>query len=295
MQNIYIKIDLYNFNKKNSMEYLNVLKVFRKYYGKNQKYYSSIHPILYYNDEFFTNPLKKTDEEKEEIKDKLLDKYFENYKLGINRCNFFKLFLSILRKYNDNYSLNIEEVINQMIYDFDSKNLAREYRLKEFKITKTGMRNIIIDEKFNTEEFLQFCADYFAFKIILINEDEGKQFNPRNNMLSPKIFIYEGLDNRYYEIIINNKNWISDKDIEYNKYNFGSTNEEIDKRDVLVASEEEEDAKFDCSKLSKMKVKELQEIAEQLLISIQKINPRKTKMINKLKEELIADIINYSE
>ena len=38
------------------MDYLQVLKVFRRYYGQNQKYYTDIHPILYYNDEFFTNP-----------------------------------------------------------------------------------------------------------------------------------------------------------------------------------------------------------------------------------------------
>lgn len=281
------------------MDYLDVLKVFRKYYGKNQKYYSTIHPILYYNDEFFTNPLEKNEEEKEEIKQKSLDKYFSHYKLGINRENFFKLFLSILRKYNEKYSLNIEETINQMIYDFDKLNLSREYRLKEFKITKINMRNIIIDEKFNNWEFIQFCSDYFAFKIIILTEDEIKQFNPRNNILSPKMFIYQGLDDRYYQIIINKKDLINSIDIEYKKYEYSVVDVKVDEKDKENKEDDEKDikdkdAKYDCSKLSKMKLVELQEIAKTLLISIQKINPRKTRMINKKKEELIADIINES-
>lgn len=265
------------------MDYLSVLKVFRKYYGINQKYYSDIHPILYYNDEFYTNPFLKNEEEKEEIKTNCLEKFFGNtYKLGINRDNFFKLFLSILRK-ND-YVLNTEDIVNKMIYDFDKLNLAREYKLREFyKISQATMRNIIIDEKFDSWEFMQFCSDYFSFKIVFINQDEElREFNPRNDktILAPKFFVYQDLNNRFLQVILDDKDWIPHNNTLYQ-----------DKEESNEVSETELEPEYDCTKLMKMKLIELQDIATQLNINIQKMNPRKTRMINKKKEELISDII----
>ena len=275
------------------MDYLQVLKVFRKYYGKNQKYYSSIHPILYYSDDFYTNPFLKNEEEKEEIKTNCLEKYFaKDYKFGINRNNFFKLFLSILRK-ND-YVLNLNETIEQMIFDFDKLNLPREFKFKENyqKITKANMRNIIIEEKFNSWEFMQFCADYFHFKIIFINQNgELRQFNRLCNdtIPAPKVFIYQDLDDRFIQIKLDNQDWLNSSNPCYNKFMPKKReSEELEESDVRNKTPEPE---YDCSKLMKLKLKELQAIANELNINIQKMNPRKTRMINKKKDELIADII----
>jgi len=268
------------------MKYLEVLKVFRTYYGRNQKYYSDIHPILYYNDEFYTNPFLKNREEKEEIKANCLKKYFgDEYKIGINRNNFFKLFLSVLRR--KDYVLNLEETINKMIYDYDKLNLPREYNLRENygKITQPKMRSIIIEEKFNSWEFKQFCSDYFCFKIIFINKnDELRQFNPRcdDTILAPKMFIYQDLDDRFLQIIlgIDDNDWIVHNNKHYNRRQ---------KEEKL--EEKEEEALYDCEKLMKMKLKELQVIACEMNIEIQKMNPKKTRMINKKKDELVGDII----
>lgn len=274
------------------MDYLEILKVFRKYYGKNQKYYTDIHPILYYNDEFYTNPFLKNEEEKEEIKTNCLSKYFGNdYKLGINRNNFFKLFLSILRK--KDYVLNIEDTVNKMIYDFDKLNLAREYNLKDNynKMSKATMRNIIIEGKFNSWEFMQFCSDYFSFKIIFINQTgEISQFNPRcdDSILAPKMFVYQDLNDRFIQIImgLNNSDWISHDNSYYSK-RVEEEKEEVVEPEPVPEPEPE----YDCAKLMKMKLTELHIIAKELNIDIQKMNPRKTRMINKKKDELISDII----
>ena len=49
--------------------------------------------------------------------------------------------------------------------------------------------------------------------------------------------------------------------------------------------------KYDCKKLMKLKLTELQTIAKDLEINIEKMNPRKTRMIKRRKDELIAEII----
>jgi hypothetical protein len=270
------------------MDYLQVLKVFRKYYGKNQKYYSNIHSILYYNDEFYTNPFLKTEEEKEELKNDNLKKYFNEYKLGINRSNFFKLFLTILRK--NNYHLNEGETVNKMIYDFDKLNLASEYKLREkYKITKIIMRNIIINENFNSWEFIQFCSDYFRFKIILIDENNIKYYNPRDNIknLSPKLYVYKDENNRFHQILIDENDWIDSENKNYVRKD--EMKEEIKEESEI--EKEVVEIKYDCKKLIKMKLSQLQEIATSLNINIEKMNPKKTRMIKKRKDELVSEII----
>ena len=84
----------------------------------------------------------------------------------------------------------------------------------------------------------------------------------------------------FYHIRIENKVWIESKDKSYNKY----LHENIEKKT-------EEVKQYDCNKLLKMKLTELQKMAADLNIQIKKLNPRKTRMINKKKDELIADII----
>lgn len=283
------------------MDYLQVLKIFRKHYGSNQKYYSDLHPILYYNDDFYTNPFLNENKKdnilkKEDNQFSCLNKYFKNnYSIGINRENFFKLFLSILRKQNPSFSLPLHEIVNQMIYDFDKLNLSQDYNLKQYKISKSLMRNTILDEKFNSNEFIQFSSDYFKFQITLVDSDESRTFYPRNDPLipSPKLFIYQDIINdRYYQIMIDNKNWIEHNDKIYNDYKKEEPKLEEKKEEVEVEAESDDfEFDFDCGKLMKMKLKEIQDIAKELGINIQKINPRKTRMINKKKDELISELM----
>lgn len=262
------------------MDYLDTLKIFRPFYGKNQKYYSEIHPILYYNDEVYTNPFLKNNENVKEEHDnkKTISKYLKNYQLGFNRNNFFKLFLRILKE--KNFNLSIDEVLRQMIYDFDSLNLFKEYGLRKYKYTRQSVRNSILNREFDKMEFIQFCADYFSFIIHLII-DEMYVFYPRDNkeIMAPKVYIYQDvIYQTYYHIKLNNQIWIEQKYINQKPL-------------VKEAVKEVKKVEYDCSKLIKMKVVELQSIAKDLNIDIQKLNERKTRMINKKKSELIAEII----
>lgn len=277
------------------MECQEVLKIFRKYYGSNQKYYQDLHPILYYNDDFYTNPFVKTSKKILEIKEnefENLDKYFKNYKMGINRDNFFKLFLNILRKNNKNFNLKLNEVINQMIYDFDREDLGKEYNLKQYKISKSLMRNTIIDEKFNTNEFIQFTSDYFSFQINLI-DNEMRSFYPRNDklILAPKLFIYHDIiNNQYYQIKINNKDWLEYTDSDY-KINENTKESETKVSESKTNELQEKNETIDIEKLVKMRLTELQSYAIEHNIDIKKMNNRKTQMINKKKDELISELI----
>ena len=269
------------------MDYLEVLKVFRPFYGKNQKYYSEIHPILYYNDEIYTNPFLQNNENiKEEHNKKnyeIISKYLNNYKIGFNRNNFFKLFLRILRE--KNFKLSFDEVLRQMIYDFDSLNLFKEYGLRQYKYKRDNVRNSILNKEFDKMEFIQFCADYFSFVIHLIN-DQMYIFYPRNDksIRAPKLYIYQDvIYQSYYHIKVNDKLWVEQKYIK----------EKIQEEKIQEEKiqEEKKEPMYDCSKLIKMKVVELRDIAKELNIDIQKLNDRKTRMINKKKSELITEII----
>jgi hypothetical protein len=271
------------------MDFLEVLKVFRNYYGKNKQYYSEIHPILYYNDEFYTNPFLNN---KEEIKEdhntfERLDNLYKNYTIGYNRNNFFQLFLRILR--DKNFKMNTNEIIHQMIHDFDTLNLYKEYNLKQYKIKRIDVRNIIREEKFNSKEFIQFCSDYFSFILVLIDNDEITSFIPRNNpnILAPKIYIfYNFIDQRFYQVKIDNISIIESKS---DKYYMKEDKPKLERHNCEI--QEEKLPEYDCTKLIKMKLIELQEIAKKLNIDIKKLNPKKTRMINKKKNELISDII----
>lgn len=287
------------------MDFLEVLKVFRPFYGKNQKYYSEIHPILYYNDEIYTNPfLNYQQEVKEETQEKLtkfdnVDKHIDNYKLGYNRNNFLKLLLRILKE--QNFNLSQKEIINQMIYDFDSLNLYKEYNFKQYKISRIDLRNLILKEDFDNTYFIQFCVDYFSFIIHIFNNETIESYYPRNdkNIRAPKIFLYQDLLNqRFYHIRVTDKLWLESNDKNYNKYL--NSKPKLIRQDCEIQEQEEEKKEepvveekvfYDCTKLIKMKLSELQGIAEELNIEIQKLNPRKTRMINKKKDELIADIV----
>ena len=285
------------------MDYLEVLKVFRNYYGLNQKYYSELHPILYYNDEIYTNPFLSSnnveDDKKETKQHKKLDTLFENYSLGFNRTNFLDLLLRIFRDYN-NFKISIEEVIYFMIEDYNRLNLYNEYKLKQYKIKKTEMSNILYNKEFHKKEFMQFASDHFRFNIFIINDNEIWKFYPRNNTsnLSPKIFIYyDIINNRFHQIKINNKNLLTNKDDEFMKY---FTNEEIVEIEEEIKEENQEKnqeenqeemrEELDYEKLMKMKLQDLQEIAKNRDIKIYKLNKNKVKMIKKTKSELISDL-----
>ena len=134
------------------MDYLQVLKVFRRHYGRNQKYYSDIHPILYYSDEIFTNPFLEQREQEKEKNLQDLKKYFNNYKIGFRYNTFFPLFLRVLRDLN--FKMREDDIIEKMVHDFDNLNLAREYNLYDLKISKNKMRNILINKQYNTFEFI---------------------------------------------------------------------------------------------------------------------------------------------
>ena len=177
-----------------------------------------------------------------------------------------------------------------MIYDFDKLNLPREYNIKQYKISSAKMRNSIIDGEYNSTPFLQFCSDYFSYNIIMINNEDTVRYHPLNNPSSraPKLFLYEDLINDiYYQVMVDNQDYLIDshKDFSFDK------NPEEEKIEQIEEIPNEEPL-YDCNKLLKMKVSELQEIAQKLNIDIQKMNPRKTRMINKKKDELISDLVN---
>ena len=268
------------------MDYLDTLRVFRPFYGKNQKYYAEIHPLLYYNDEIFTNPFLKVTDVKEEIDLKKVSKHIKNYKVGFKRSNFLKLFLRILKE--NNFSLSYDEVLRQMIYDFDSLNLFKEYNLREYKYSRSDIRNIILNKEVDRFEFIQFCADYFSFVIHLIT-DEMYTFYPRNDkkILAPKVFIFQDIIRQeYIHIRVNDKIWLEQQKIEKEI----SPPQPQQQQQQQQSTEENTKPTYDCSKLTKMKLKELQTIAGKLGIDIQKLNERKTRMINKKKSELISEI-----
>ena len=295
------KIDLI-IKIKVKMDYLQVLKVFRRHYGKNQKYYSDIHPILYYSDEIFTNPFSEQRELEKEKSLQELKKYFNNYKIGYRYTTFFPLFLRVLRDLN--FKMREDDVIEKMVHDFDNLNLAREYNLYEVKISKTKMRNILINKQYNTYEFIKFCCEYFSFIIHIISADNVDIFYPRNdvNILAPKIFIFQDLEGSYHHIQVDGKNYLDHSNTSYFDYFCESNNKDEliiqsdnDSEDQPIVQEQPKEEikqpEFDVSKLLKMKLTELQKIATDMNLSIEKLNKNKTKMIKKKKDELVHDIL----
>ena len=281
------------------MEYLELLKIFRPYYGKNQKYYNEIHPILYYNDEFYKNPFLNNDnnvkEEKENINENQIQKVLTDYKIGYHRDDFLKLLVLIIRERRPD--LNYYNLIDQIIMDYDTLNLYREYNFRDYKISKVDLRNLILNKNFNNLFFIQFCADYFSFIITVISNNEIKVCYPRNDssILAPKIFIYNLYDERFYHLQVNSKYWLL-----HNEYKEQKIKQDVDIKEMKleevkkveeIKEVEEEEPKYDCKELMKLKLTELQDIAKEMNIEIDKLNTSKTKMIKKKKEELIAEII----
>lgn len=276
-----------------NLDYLQVLKIFRPYYGKNQKYYSEIHPILYYNDDFYTNPFNTNNIEKKEEKEVSFNnvkKYIDNYKVGYNRSDFFKLFIKILK--DNKFELQYHDMIQYMIRDFDTLNLYKEYDFKQHKISRNDLRNIIKEVDCNRFEFIQFCADYFSFTFIILDPTTYKIYYPRNdpNILSPKLILYhDNINERFYHIRIHNNIWLNSNNELYKKYFHNNRENRENEKNTNIS---ENKKVYDKKSLTKLKVVELQEIAKTLNIEIQKLNPKKTRMINKRKNELINEILS---
>ena len=287
------------------MDYLQVLKVFRRHYGKNQKYYSDIHPILYYSDEIFTNPFLEKREEEKEKNLQQLEKYFNNYKIGYRYNTFFPLFIRVLRDLD--FKMREDDIIEKMVHDFDNLNLAREYNLYEQKISKNKMRNILINRQYNTHEFIRFCSEYFSFIIHIIKADNVDIFYPKNdaNILAPKIFIYQDIEDNYHNIEVDGKKYLDHSNTSYFDYFVSDKapsteliiHTDNDSEDEVIIQEEKkepepEEPQYDVSKLLKMKLSELQILATEMNLSIEKLNKNKTRMIKKKKDELVNDIIS---
>ena len=67
--------------------------------------------------------------------------------------------------------------------------------------------------------------------------------------------------------------------------------DEVEQEEDEQKEQIEPEPQYDCNELLKKKLGELQELAKDLNIDILKMNPKKTRMINKRKDEIISEIL----
>lgn len=258
----------------------------------------------------------------ESIFNKSIQDFYYDNRIFKNKSSVYTLLNSIFYIGNESYNFFPEKDRENIMKDFIKKidndlfeqNLYNKFDYhKNRKFNKADIQEILKNSyQFKNIEkmwlFLQYLADYLGINIYIFNIANGqinynktekylsKYYGNKYNKSLPNFIII--LENEIYKPVLNKKNnsdsfnkyseniELIDKIWDYLKIvNENTTSNEIKKE------EDDKILKFNSEDLKKMKIEEVKNLCIQNNISLQKLSTKTSKMINKLKEDLINELI----
>jgi hypothetical protein len=254
------------------------------------------------------------------------DFYYDN-RIFKNKSSIYTLLNSIFYIGNEAYNFFSEKDRENIMKDFIKKidndlfeqNLYNKFDYhKNRKFNKADIQEILKNSyQFKNSDkiwlFIQYLADYLGINIYIFNIGNGeinynktekylsKYYGDKYNKSLPNFIII--LENEIYKPVLNKKNnsdsfnkyseniELIDKIWDYLKIvNENTISNEIKKEDD-DKKEDQKILKFNSEDLKKMKIDEIKNLCGHHNISLQKLSTKTSKMINKLKEDLINDLI----
>ncbi len=205
--------------------------------------------------------------------------------------------------YNKIRTLNkgeIQEVLKRAYYfKYDDENI---HILKGYIADYLGVNLYIINKKSNLisiEDSEYYLPTYFTNNynehlpnMIILNDNEiYKPLLKRNQMLNNASFLTYNNEMNEKEIIDNIWKYMSIEKMQIEEESANVTDVTGETKTTTSSSS---NGKFTLNSLKKLKVDELRTICLENKIDIQKKSEKTNKMINKLKDELITDLIKLN-
>lgn len=220
-----------------------------------------------------------------------------------NRTHIFTLFNSIFSIMNSSFYLLKENTkmseIKELIKVFQNKLFEEElykkyyYKSRRFRKTKfIELFNSALNFKTDNDYFYmikQFISDYIGVNIYILNDIESEYYITKKYTDNVGwIFCYY-LEDIYYPVFIdNNDNDLNIINMEYIKENI------INKHGINYKTvHNNDDDKIDTKIYENMKLDKLHELAAQYKIEARKKSSKTDKFINKTKNEIIEELLEY--
>jgi hypothetical protein len=257
--------------------------------------------------------IKKMDTDIIRIKDKFSDIFENKNDKSINpyyikssdknRTHIFTLFNSIFSIMNSSFYLLKENSkmseIKELIKVFQNKLFEEElykkyyYKSRRFRKTKfIELFNSALNFKTDNEYFYmikQFISDYIGVNIYILNDIESEYYITKKYTDNVGwIFCYY-LEDIYYPVFFDdNENDLNIINMEYIKENI------INKHGINYKTiYNNDDDQIDTKIYENMKLDKLQELAAQYKIDARKKSSKTDKFINKTKNEIIEELLEY--
>lgn len=259
---------------------------------------------------------------------KSIDDFYYDNKIFKNKSQIFTLFNSIFNIVNELFDFYeeiekeklIKDFILKMDNDLFEQNLYTKFNyIKNRKFNKSSIQEVLKESlqfKYNEKINLlkEYTADYLGINIYifhiennLINFLNCEKYTPSYygnniNIILPNIvLIYE---NNIYKAVLNySKDKSYDSSIlDYSKYEIIINNIwsylKIEKKDILesvnddnIEEKSDESKKYTLNYLKDLKIENIKKICIDNNIELLKKSDKTSKMINKLKNDLIDDLL----
>lgn len=255
----------------------------------------------------------------------IINFYYDNKKYK-NRSSIFSFLNSLFLIGDEYFNLNdenektniIKDFIKKIDNDLFQKELYHKFDYhKNLTFNKADIQEVIKNayqfktcDKFSLLK--QYISDYLGINIYIFNVNNQlidfdkskyyltKYYNNINKYLPNFMFFY---DNGIYKPILLKLDTSSiikyslNKEIIDNIWNYFKIDDKIDDKNIVnepnikIIVEKNEKTKFNIDILKKLKIEELKDLCNENSINLQKKSDKTLKMINKLKIELIADLL----
>jgi len=238
------------------------------------------------------------------------DKTIESYYIASstnNKSSIFTFFNSVLSSMDNTfYMLNensklleIREFIKVLNTALFEQDLYKKYYYRNRKFRKNKFIELLNNAlNFKTEYTMfymikQYIADYIGINIFVLNDVECEYYltNKHEFEKSPWIFVYYNNDIYYPTFFDKKENNIIYGNSEddyiiknlYSKYNINRSIVDNNMKQNII----------DTKKYNSMSLDKLQEYADKFNIDMKKKSAKTDKMINKTKNELIEELLDY--
>ena len=250
------------------------------------------------------------------FKDEISNFYIDN-NIYLNRSKIFTLINSIFNIIDETFNLydlkKKEEIIKNFIKEIDD-NLFKNFLYTKFNYTRNKLMNKLhlqteikdaFQFKCNEKNYLlkNYISDYLGINLCIINVENQiilydkceyymtkKYGNNINKFLPFLLIIY---DKEIYKPILSFNKELKDSSVlVYSKYKEIINNLSLYFLDNKIYNNESINSKYKIDILKNLKMDILKKLCIENNIELQKMSEKTSKMINKIKIDLINDLLN---
>ena len=247
------------------------------------------------------------------------DFYYDN-KLYKNKSSVFTLFNSIFSIVNEYFNIHddkeelIKEFIKKLDEDIFQKDLYHKFNYVKNKNFNKGDIQLVLKNayQFKTcEKFhllKEYLVDYLGINLYIFSVENGlinfskcetyltKYYGDLKNKFVPNFIVI--CENEIYKPVLkvglNNSSVIL-----YSEYTelidtlwtYLKIVNVVEVKDKIIESNKNENSKYNLSEISKLKIDEIKKLCIENNIELQKKSEKTMKLINKIKIELIDDLL----